>query len=152
MIRKLEINFALPVELTDDEMQRLDRFVGNICKRNCPKGWVFWPAGHGDKPIWSKADARIFGWETTSDAPETGEPSFDDTVYSIDCAARELYLEEMLIKEMKAVAAKERAARWDSRLVGWLHRRGLKQMSWWIADASFWLHDIKKRKASNARA
>ena len=94
-ITKIEIDFALPVELSDEEMRALDRVVGNICDRNCPEGWAFWPAGIGSKPNFSKADALFLGKPVDPSAPESGEPTFDDSVFHIDCAARELYPEEI---------------------------------------------------------
>jgi hypothetical protein len=90
MIRRIEITFALPVELTDDEQALLGRLAATICRRHCPSGWAFWPSSFGDRVLWSKADAKFLGKTTDAHAPETGEPTFDDTVFSIGCAAREL--------------------------------------------------------------
>ena len=79
MINSLEIHFALSVSLTDEEMQSLDRFVGRICDRHTPDGWVYWPSGHGSRPIWRE--------------PE--EPAWDDSVYQITTCAREAWPEEI---------------------------------------------------------
>ena len=145
MIRRIEIDFALPVELTDDEQRALDRVVSHICKRECPEGWAFWPAGHGSKPNFSQMDSIFLGKEPDPNAPTSGEPTWDDSVYSIDCAARELYPEEIEQRKARAQEVAARKARWDSRLAGWLHRRGLKRASWWVADLSMWIQ--RKRRA-----
>lgn len=137
-INKIEISFELPVELTDSDMRILDKLCGRICDRSCPPGWAFWPAGCGSKPNFSQADQRFLGKEVDQNAPESGEPTWDDSVYAIDCAARMLSDEEIERNRVRAEVAEERASRWDSRLVGWLHRRGLARFSWWIADLSMW--------------
>jgi hypothetical protein len=139
MITKIEIEFELPIELSDEEMQWLDKFCGRICKRECPDGWAFWSAGFGSRPNFSQADQRFLGKEVDPNAPAAGEPTWDDTVYHIDCAARELYPEEIEARKQKAMKAEERAARWDAKLAHWLHVRGLKRASWLVADISFWV-------------
>lgn len=139
MIRRIEIEFDLPVELTTEEQIALDRIVDHICKRHCPEGWAFWPAGHGSKPNFSQVDAIFLGKPVDPLAPASGEPTWDDSVYSIDCAARELYPEEIERNKAKAQRAAERKARWDSRFAGWLHRHGAKRASWWVADLSMWV-------------
>ena len=90
MIRKIEIDFALPVELIEADKRALDRLVADICKRNCPEGWFLWPAGIGSKPNLSQADALFLGKTPDPNAPESGEPTWDDSVFHIDCEAREL--------------------------------------------------------------
>lgn len=139
MIRKIEIDFALSVDLSDEERRALDKLVGHICKRSCPEGWAFWPAGIGDKPMFSQADARFLGKQVDPNAPASGEPTFDDSVFHIDCAARKLSQEEIETRNIRATAAAVARARWDSRLAGWLHRRGFKRASWWVADLSIWM-------------
>ena len=139
VIQRIEIEFALPVELTDEEYQALDRIVGHVCKRSCPEGWAFWPAGYGSKPQWSRADALFLGKEAEPNAPASGEPTFDDSIYHIECAARELYPEEIDRRKQKAAAVANRKAQWDARLADWLHKRGMRRASWWVADLSFWM-------------
>ncbi len=139
MIRKIEIDFALPVELTDAEQRALDRLVGHICDRECPEGWAFWPAGYGSKPLFSQVDQRFLGHPVDPNAPPTGETDWDDSVYHVDCAARELYPEEIEKRKAKAAQAEAQKARWDSRFAGWLHKRGMKRASWWLADLSMWV-------------
>lgn len=145
-IRNIEINFELPVDLGDEDMRALDILVGRICEKNCPDGWVFWPAGMGSKPNFSKADSLFLGKPVNPDAPDHGEPTWDDSVFHIDCAARELSEKEIEDRKNLAAQATVRRARWDSRLAGWLHRHGLVKASWWVADLSFWAH--KKTRAT----
>jgi hypothetical protein len=147
MINRIEIDFALPVELTIDEMRALDRLIGHICDRECPEGWAFWPAGMGSRPNFSQLDAMFLGKEPNLNAPESGEPTWDDTVYSIDCAARELYPEEIERRKAAAQRTAERKARWDSRFAGWLHKRGWVAISWWVADLSIWIQRKVRRSA-----
>lgn len=45
----------------------------------------------GSKPIFSKADCRFLGKPVDPDAPESGEPTFDDEVLHIETAARTAY-------------------------------------------------------------
>lgn len=138
VIHKIEIDFALPVELTVDEQQALDRLIGKICDRECPQGWAFWPAGCGSKPLFSQADQRFLGHPVDPKAPETGEPTWDDSVYHVECAARELSPTEVAERLAKAMQADARKARWDARLAGWLFKHGMRRASWWVADASWW--------------
>lgn len=137
-IRKIEIEFAIPVELTDEEHHHLNFLANHICKRSCPEGWAFWPAGQGSKPTFSQADAAFLGKTVDPSAPLTGEPAWDDSVYHIDCHARELFPIEIERNKARAERAAECAARWDSRLAGWLHKRGFVGTSWIVADLSIW--------------
>lgn len=52
---------------------------------------VMWPAGVGSRPNWSAADAAFLGHAPTPGAPESGEPTFDDSVFQISCSEREDY-------------------------------------------------------------
>lgn len=89
--KRIEIEFAIPVNLTDIDCRDLCEFVQRIAKRHQPEGWVHWQSGCGDKPAFSKADARLLGKDVDPDAPETGEPTFDSSVFFIETTAREKY-------------------------------------------------------------
>jgi hypothetical protein len=91
MIQKVEINFAIPVDISDHRMQQLDALVQAIAKENQPEGFVHWCAECGSKPQWSKADGRALGIEVSDDAPESGEPTFDDEVLYFATCCRERY-------------------------------------------------------------
>jgi hypothetical protein len=80
-IRRIEITFAVPVELTTREMQDLNRIANNAARRSQTPELVHWAAGCGSKPIWN----------------EPHEPTWDDTVFSIDCCARERYETEKFV-------------------------------------------------------
>lgn len=94
-IRKIEIDFALPVELTDDEQRNLCDLVQKVAKRHQPEGMVHWQSGCGSKPSFSQADASFLSKKVDANAPETGEPTFDDSVFHIETTAREAYPEEL---------------------------------------------------------
>lgn len=80
-IRKIEISFPTSVAFPDGFEQALDALVGMVCKqweRENPT-MVMWPAGYGSKitrmPLVA-GDDRM---------------EFDDSIYAIDCSAREDY-------------------------------------------------------------
>ena len=107
-VSRIEIEFQLPVELTDEEMQWLDKFVGRICKRHKPEGWLYWPSGYGARPNFSQIDSMFLGRPVDPDAPVAGEPTFDDSVYCISTCAREAYPEEMERDRLRAEAKEKR--------------------------------------------
>ena len=93
MITRIEIDFGVAVSLPDGWERALDGLVGMVCEqyqRENPTR-VMWPSGVGSKPQWSKADAAFLGKGAATDAPESGEPTFDDSVFCIDCTEREDY-------------------------------------------------------------
>lgn len=90
-ISKIEVSFARPVELTDGEQQRIHAIVSDMARRTETPEFVHWAAGTGSKPNWSKTDCKIFGMEPTADSPESGEPTWDDSVFCIETATRERY-------------------------------------------------------------
>jgi len=76
-ISTIEIVFGAPVSISREHQHRLVSLIGEICdsyEADHP-GRVMWPAGIGDRPagIWS------------------GEPSFDSSVFQIDCCERERF-------------------------------------------------------------
>lgn len=94
-ISKIEIEFAIPVKLTDEDRRILAEFAQRLAKAHEPEGWVHWQSGIGSKPLWSKADAVFLGKTADDNAPETGEPKWDESVLHIDTTAREAYPEEI---------------------------------------------------------
>lgn len=93
-VKKIEVNFAIPVELTQAEMQLIDTIANDAARRTETDKVVHWAAGCGDKPNWSKTDCAIFGYEPTPDSPESGEPTFDSTIFCVETFARERYESE----------------------------------------------------------
>ena len=122
MIRRIEIQFEIPVEPEDVDYRDLEKIITRICDRACPEGFVYWPSGMGLKPIWSKADCRIFGFLEDSRASEAGEPSFDNKVYFIKMCAREAWPEEIVRRKAKAEAVERRRSSFRFRLANWIRR------------------------------
>jgi hypothetical protein len=116
VIRQIRIDFDLPVDPSDEEMQMLDRIVGRICDRECPEGWAFWPPGHGSMPNFSQVDAMFLGKPVDPTAPASEEPTWDDSIYQIDCSVRELYPEEIEERKARRAAREARRRRLSYRL------------------------------------
>ena len=133
MIRSIEISFAIPVDLTDDERQSLDKFVQRICKRHEPDGWCYWPSGYGSKPNFSQADSMFLGKPVDPNAPVSGEPTFDHEVYSIDTCAREAWPEEIERdrKRAEAKVTRERSLKYRAWRQFWMAYK-------FIGDCFFW--------------
>ena len=91
MIRRIEVRFAMPVELTSEEMQIIDTIANDAARRTETPEIVHWAAGCGSKPNWSKTDCAIFGYEPTEDSPDSGEPTFNDEIFCVETFARERY-------------------------------------------------------------
>ena len=94
-ITKVEIDFAIPVELTDAEMQLLDKIANDAARRTETDKIVHWAAGCGCKPKFSKTDCLFLGKKADEDAPESGEPTWDESVFYIETCARERYEGEL---------------------------------------------------------
>jgi hypothetical protein len=93
-IQKIEVSFALPVDLTDGEMRRIDEIANDAARRTETPEIVHWASGCGYKPNFSKTDCAIFGFKPTADSPESGEPTWDESVFSVETATRERYENE----------------------------------------------------------
>lgn len=85
-VQSIQIEFAIPVFIPQGALRELDGLLSSIVrmKMNQLVGHAHWVSGYGSKPLWSKADARFLGKTPADDAPESGEPSFDDSVYHIE--------------------------------------------------------------------
>lgn len=94
MINRIEIEFAIPVEVEDVEVQQICNLVQRIAKRNQPEGHVHWQAGCGQKPRWSQEDAMFLGKAPDDNAPISGEPEWDDSVLHIETCCRVKYPDE----------------------------------------------------------
>lgn len=82
--KRIEINFPVSVEITNDEMRAFDDLAGKICDRYRGQhpDRVMWPAGVGFKPTYipmTAEEEKVRGIE------------FAEDVFSIDCAERENY-------------------------------------------------------------
>lgn len=90
MIERIEVEFAIPVQLSDDQVRRLSDLVQDIAKSNEPEGHVHWLFGQGSKPLWSDADRAAFpGVRGGSSGKSTGEPEFDSSVLHLATSCRE---------------------------------------------------------------
>lgn len=74
-IRQIEVSFAIPVVVTQDQSRQLVKVIDDITKSpwNQPLAGVHWLSGMGSKPLWRE--------------PE--EPDFDDSIYFLETCARE---------------------------------------------------------------
>lgn len=90
MVRRIEVLFAVPVELTDAERRSLCEFVNTIARRHQEPGRVHWQSGCGSKPTFSQQDRGMVDPSLIGDA-ETGEPTWDDSVFFIETCEREDY-------------------------------------------------------------
>lgn len=87
----IEVSFAIPVTLTRDQERRLTDLVQEIAKANEPAGHLHWLSGTGHKPNLSQADARFLGRTPDANAPESGEPTWDDTIFHMETYCRERF-------------------------------------------------------------
>lgn len=96
LIQRIEIEFAIPVYLPHGAMRELDGLLSSVVrmKMNQLEGHAHWVSGCGAKPMWSQADAVFLGKTPADDAPASGEPSFDSSVYHVEtsCIERVIYM------------------------------------------------------------
>ena len=97
-VSRIEIEFAIPTCLPQGFLRDLDDLLSSVVKlkRNQPEDGVHWVSGYGFKPLWSQADATFLGKTPADDAPQTGEPRFEDSVYHVETASRDLYPDEKI--------------------------------------------------------
>lgn len=89
-LTRIEVNFAIPVEMTQDQQRRLVMIIDEITDSpwNEPSEGVHWLSCVGAKPNWSRTDAAMFGIEASPGAPSSGEPTFDNSVFHVETRAR----------------------------------------------------------------
>jgi len=106
-LTSIEVEFAIPVWLTQEQQRRLTDLLEEITKSPCniPKEGVHWVSSMGVKPIWSKTDAVLMGLPVQPGAPETGEPLYDYDVLHIGTSAREFVTEEERERALKRRSA-----------------------------------------------
>lgn len=90
-IRCFQCDFGMPVYITSADQRDLHLLFSRIVGRpaNQPMDGVHWLSGSGSKPCWSKADSAFLGIRGEPDAPESGEPTFDDEIFYFESTARE---------------------------------------------------------------
>jgi hypothetical protein len=89
-LASIEIDFALPVLMTQDQQRRLLELIDEITDApwNVPAEGVHWMAGVGTKMHWSRVDSAMLGKVSEPGAPFSGEPTYDDSVFHIETCAR----------------------------------------------------------------
>lgn len=85
-VQRIEIEFAIPVYLPQGALRELDGLLSSVVrmKANQLHGHAHWVSGYGSKPLWSQSDAAFLGKTPADDAPASGEPRFDESVYYIE--------------------------------------------------------------------
>jgi len=79
-VRSIEMVFPFAVNISPQVQKGLLSCAKQICKENCPEGYVMWPSGVGSK---------ITYMPMTKDEEDAGlHTEFDDTVFQIGISAR----------------------------------------------------------------
>jgi hypothetical protein len=104
-VSALDLSFAIPVRATREQIRRLGEWMDEVTNApyNQPVAGVHWVSGHGSRPKWSRYDAMMLGKAPDSDAPETGEPEFDNSVYQIATTYRPFTNESELCGSERSV-------------------------------------------------
>jgi hypothetical protein len=89
-IQKIEVDFAIPVELTNEEHAAFTSLVGRIARRTTPPGCVHWLSGYGDKTILQcQADQELLGKPVDPSLPRGPvEPTYDSSILCFETSAR----------------------------------------------------------------
>ena len=92
-LSRLTLETTAHFEVSDGAMRMLDAFCFGLCDQfnHANPTMIMWPSSQGARPNWSKQDAAFLGKSTSEDAPDDGEPTFDDSVWQIECTCREDY-------------------------------------------------------------
>lgn len=95
-VNKIEVEFSIPCYITFADQDRIIKAIDEIVRNpaNQLVEGVHWLAGIGSKPKWSQMDSMFLGKPVDPDAPEKGEPEFDDDVFSIETCARDFLDDE----------------------------------------------------------
>lgn len=88
-IHRIEVNFAIPVNMTESQQRALHDVISEITKATVPPGCVHWVSGYGQKPMWSQDDQRFLGQHVDPSASQSGEPTWDETTFQIETCCRE---------------------------------------------------------------
>lgn len=95
-LERIEVEFAIPVEMTQEQQRRLVELLGDIADSpwNQVKEGCHWLSGIGTKMHWSKVDAALLGKKPEPGAPESGDPTYDRTVFHVETFARAFVSEQ----------------------------------------------------------
>jgi hypothetical protein len=90
VITKIEVLFAVPVELAESERRQLRDMADAIARRHQAPGRVHWASGCGSKPIFSQQDRGMVHPSLIGEKAH-GEPDWDDSIFFIETCEREDY-------------------------------------------------------------
>lgn len=101
-VSAIEISFAIPCYVTQEQMHRIREVVIEITEERCntPKEGVHWLCSEGCKPQWSQYDARFMGKPVDPTAPLEGEPTFDDSIHVMESSARGFVSDEERVRKL----------------------------------------------------
>jgi hypothetical protein len=90
LVSSFRVDFGVDVCISASDQRKLYELVSEIVLRpeNQPLQGVHWLSGSGAMPKWSQRDAKFLGREIDPEAPEGGEPTFDDSVLYFESTAR----------------------------------------------------------------
>ena len=103
LLGSIEIHFAISCYVTIAQQKAIFKAVSAIIDAPCnqPTEGVHWLAEVGAKPSFSQTDQRVFNLPGSSDAPESGEPTFDDSILHMASCARGFVNEEERERKIK---------------------------------------------------
>ena len=88
-MRRIEVEFAIDVEVSDEQDAQLYAVISDIVKANTPAGMVHWIVSGGHKPLWSDADVALFpDLGSGRSGRPSGEPDYDEDTYYLQTACR----------------------------------------------------------------
>ena len=87
-MKRIEIEFAVPVELSEEQSERLHVLISDIVRDHQPEGMTHWLFGSGVKPNFSQADSVFLGKPIDPNAPLTGEPTWDEDTLQFETAVQ----------------------------------------------------------------
>ena len=91
IIRSIEIEFAIPVWMTQDQQRMVHDFVDSITNASCNqiKDGVHWMFFCGGRASFSAVDAALLGKVADPNIKNGDEPTHDDSVFVIETSARQ---------------------------------------------------------------
>jgi hypothetical protein len=102
-VASFEMQFGTTTWITPGQMRRLYELFDEVVSSpvNQPVDGVHWLSGSGSKPHFSKADAAFLGKPVAPDAPDSGEPTFDNSVLFFESTARGFVSDRERAKKLK---------------------------------------------------
>ena len=90
LCEQIEIAFALPCYITQEQQHALWKIAREIVESpvNQASGFVHWLSTTGCKTNWSKVDAALLGKKADANAPDAGEPTYDESIFVLESSFR----------------------------------------------------------------